>query len=225
MSESFRIEGNMLVSGDEKCHNCNGTGKAQETVHIICAKCGGTGNGPRGGKNGCKSCYGSGKKWTKTDTIVDCDRCKGAGKYPATHTSSLPEGMYRGLPMKVYRQNRDITFNESLLGIGCVHSTVDYGNAWDNLSDEELVEKERESTHWVQACKISRKTDADGVFELCDHVGIFVNRGGYSVRPVYASEIPGAQIALERSYDEGMAVGMKIAAEGGNGTIGGAFHS
>jgi len=69
--------------------------------------------------------------------------------------------------------------NESLLGFGCVYSITDYGEH-KKFTDNELIDKVRDSESFIQACKIAKD---DGT--LCDHVGIFCNNNGYSVRPVY----------------------------------------
>jgi hypothetical protein len=131
----------------------------------------------------------------------------------------MPDEMYLALPFKVYRHNRNLTYGEELLGWNCVYSCTDYGRSF-SASDDSVIADVR-SHRSTQLCKVASKS-----LELCDHVGIFVAANGYSVRPVFRPDGLDAlaTIASERPYNEGMAVGMKIAAAGGNGTLGAIFR-
>lgn len=91
------------------------------------------------------------------------------------------------------------------------------------MTDEALIAKikSEEDGHFLQLCKIANKEN-----RLADHIGIFVNRQGFSVRAVYESDATDAKrtIARERGKSEGFQVGAKIARNGGNGTLGAIYR-
>lgn len=200
-----------IVLGRRDCY----CGDGKQFGKVTCATCKGTGKGKRGAKNGCQSCHGSKVTYTKERTAT-CERCKGEhiGFEPETLYHHMPAEIWDALELRVYRSDRGISGNESFLGLGCVFSCQDYGRAY-NATDEAIIADVRsEKIH--QACKVTKK---DGT--LCSHVGIFVNKGGYSVRPVFDSveEVVSA-IVSERPEDEYRMVGNAIATNGGNGTFG-----
>ena len=212
----MRLEGNKVILEDQECWWCGSTGLAagQES----CLKCGGTGKGPKGGARGCRRCSGFGR--VRSEVLkVTCGCCKGTGRKPETDCDYMPKDMYLALPFKVYRHERLLTYGENLLGWGCVYSCTDYGRSYGATDESVLADVRSDSHCGVQLCKVAKN------LELCNHIGIFVAANGYSVRAVYRTDGLDAlaTIASERSYSDGMVTGMKIAAAGGNGTLGGIF--
>jgi hypothetical protein len=213
----MRLEGNKVILESTAC-TCTYSGKPGTVAkRISCPKCGGTGNGLKGGRNGCKKCYGFGTTYSDTETVT-CTACNGTALVPENNCNTMPDEMYLSLPFKVYRHERSLTYGESLLGWGCVYSCTDYGDAF-SASDESVIADVR--THlYVQLCKVANKEN-----QLCDHVGIFIARNGYSVRGVFRSDGLDAiaEIASQNSYADGMQQGTAIARDGGNGTLGGIY--
>ena len=123
----MRIEnGKLILDTPKACNGCHGKGKAARPVD--CSKCNGTGNGPRGGRNGCKNCI-NGKVYAYD---LDCPDCvekdldpKTSGKM--TRHDWVSKDLWSSLKMKVYRSSRPMSGNESILGLGCAFSCVDYG--------------------------------------------------------------------------------------------------
>ena len=213
----MRQEGNKVVLETKAC-SCTWRGTPGLVAKTIpCPTCKGTGRGPKGGVNGCRKCHGFRTTYSDTENVT-CSGCNGTAIVPENSCDTMPDEMYLALPFKVYRHNRLLTYGESLLGWGCVYSCEDYGRSF-KATDESVITDVRSHGH-VQLCKVVNKE-----LELCDHVGIFIAANGYSVRPVYRKDGLDAiaTIASERSYNDGMATGMKIAAAGGNGTLGAIF--
>lgn len=115
---------------------------------------------------------------TVGEYTVKCTQCGGTGKKKEEITDPFPTGLFGQLTFKVFRAERELTWNEQHLGAGCVFSCVDYGEAWKG-SDKELIVKVKAHT-WIQACKVAKD---DG--KLCSYVGIFVAPHGYSVRAIF----------------------------------------
>ena len=166
-------EGNKLVMGRKNCWHCH---EGTVGTNVTCTGCQGTGRS-KSGKQKCRTCRGT-KTVYNNDIRKPCDTCKGnpVNFNEETVYDHMPDAVWQSLTFKVYRHNRPITGNEALLGLGCVYSSQDYGAAWDANNDEALIASVKASGGH-QACKVAKK---DGT--LCDHVGIFVSRGGYSVR-------------------------------------------
>jgi hypothetical protein len=84
-------------------------------------------------------------------------------------------------------------------------------------TDEAIIAKVRTEERYTQLIKVANREN-----QLCDHIGIFVNRDGYSVRAIFSPDGQDAieTIAHERGKDEGLRVGVSIARNGGNGTLG-----
>ena len=207
----MRLDGNKVTLETKECISCQGTGRAAK--QIPCPACKGTGRGIKGGKNGCRKCSGFKTAYSSTETVT-CGGCEGTGKRPENDCDSMPDEWFASMPFRVYRHNREQTYNEYLLGIGCVYSCTDYGRAYAATDDKVIAEV---SSHtFVQLCKVARN------LTLCDHIGIFVNRDGYSVRAVYLPDAKDALtvIANERGKDDGFQTGSRLASEGLNGTIG-----
>jgi RecJ-like exonuclease len=212
-----------IVTFESKpCYGCseNGisTGKRFANEWQPCSECHGTGRGKRGGRNGCQKCNGMGKIIVQTSRLEICPNCNGTGKQPENNCDDIPAGWWQSFTFKVYRQERNQTYNEYLLGVGCVYSCTDYGTA-TGMTDEAIIAKVKseEDGHFLQLCKVANKEN-----RLADHIGIFVNRQGFSVRAVYESDATDTKriIARERGKDEGFRFGTAIARNGGNGTLG-----
>jgi len=159
---------------------------------------------------------GTNHQYVDTGTDNPCPSCGGTGRRNeslcGTYTTAE---LWRSLPFRVYRQDRAISWNESFLGYGCVYSCADYGRAWA-AEDSATLAAVREGDGRHQLIKVVRESD----MRLCDHIGIFLNRGGYSVRAVWGDPAPIAhRAASELSEDEGRIAGGRIAALGGNGTL------
>ena len=210
----MRLDGNKVILETREC-SCTWRGTpGLVAARVTCPVCKGTGNGKRGGRGQCKECHGFKTTYSRTENVV-CPQCDGTAIIPETSCDTMPDAMYLALPFKVYRHKRELTYAESLLAWDCVYSCTDYGRSF-KTTDEAVVNSVREHVR-VQLCKVANKE-----LELCDHVGIFIAQNGYSVRAVYRADGLDAlkTISSERSYADGMATGMKIAAEGGNGTLG-----
>ena len=212
----MRLDGKKIILETKEC-SCTWRGTPGLTAkQIPCPTCKGTGRGVKGGVNGCKECHGFRTAYSETENVT-CSACHGTAILPENSCDTLPDEIYLSLPFKVYRHNRQLTYGEELLGWGCVYSCTDYGCA-HSATDESVIADVRTHGH-VQLCKVAKDQ------ELCDHVGIFIAANGYSVRPVYRADGLDAiaTIASERSYSDGMTTGMRIAAAGGNGTLGAIF--
>lgn len=116
---------------------------------------------------------------------MTCRGCNGTAIVPETITDSVPQDIYRGLPVRIVDTGRENSWNESHLGMGCVYSCADYGRAYEAYAADPakgtamLIADVRSQTY-VQACKIARD---DGT--LCKGIVVMLNRNGYSVRAEY----------------------------------------
>jgi hypothetical protein len=213
----MKLEGKKVILETKDC-SCTWRGTPGLVAkRVACPTCKGTGRGVKGGRDGCKKCHGFRTAYSDTENVT-CSACNGTARVPENSCDTMPDEMYLGLPFKVYRHARQLTYGESLLGWGCVYSCEDYGTAY-HASDEKILADVRAHLG-VQLCKVANKE-----LELCDHIGIFIAANGYSVRAVYRADGLDAiaTIASERSYSDGMVTGLRIAANGGNGTLGGIF--
>ena len=209
----MRRDGNRVILETRACVWCDGTGQAAKQV--VCSACKGTGNGIHGGRSGCRKCSGMGHVYSRTITET-CTLCNGSGQVPENNCDSMPNEWWPDFQFRVYRQDRKQTYNEYLLAHGCVYSCTDYGTAAES-TDEAIIAKVKSEERFTQLIKV-----ADSENRLCDHIGIFVNRDGYSVRAIFSPDGQDAieTIAHERGKDEGLRVGVSIARNGGNGTLG-----
>jgi hypothetical protein len=185
----MKIENGKMIYGKKDCQCEDGT----SSTRINCLECNGTGKGKRGAEKGCKKCYGTKFDWDHKNRTT-CDICKGEYKNfeDEIQTDYIPEEMWEGMNFKVYRHNRQISLNESVFGLNCVYSCSDYGRTFKENNDEKLIQ-EVKSHNAVQASSIVDKNDF-----VCDHIGIFVSNGGYSVRPVFNLIETIKEIALEK---------------------------
>jgi hypothetical protein len=172
----MKIENGKVVFERKDCWQCN---KGQKARIIPCPECKGTGRGKRGGARGCKKCNGF-RTSCSWDDPVPCDACQGnyQNHEPEDATDYLPAGAFASLTFKVYRVTREMTWGESHIGLGCVYSCTDYGRS--NAATDDAIIADVKNHSGVQACKV---IDAQG--NLCDHIGIFVRQGGYTVKAVF----------------------------------------
>lgn len=204
----MKIENGMIVLGTRLCSFCEGTKGQVERIRCplydkamrgkACPHCGATRK--------------DGHRYLETGKMVPCGFCNGSG-VKQEDMCDTADSIYHAMTFKVYRQDREATWNELHLGAGCVYACADYGRAWNSPEeDEKLIEVARNHT-FIQACKIARNNG-----QLANHIGIFVNCGGYSVRPVFTMEETAARIAGEPGETAARIIGGAIAAQGGNGT-------
>lgn len=172
----MRLENGKVVLERKNCWCGDGT----KPAGVPCPGCEGTGNGKRGGKGQCKNCFGLGKVYNSGKRVV-CDICKGQyeNAEPETFCDTIPLSIYTTIPVVVYRTGQPMNFLESLIGMGCLYSCTDYGRAWNDKTDEKLIQEVKIQQH-TQATKVCKE---DGTF--CNHIGIFVRRTGYTVQAVF----------------------------------------
>ena len=205
-----------------KCWDCKGTKKVEKFISCPLNNKPVKGKGYPKGK--CPHCGTKSKDRHGTigTHIIKCSTCNGNGTIKENICSQSKKGdqIYRDLPFIVYGEStRKQTYNEYLLGFNCVYSTTDYGDH-KSLTDKELIDKVKEHD-WVQFIKISKeRVKGDKEYYICDHIGIFTNQSGYSVRPVYKdnneTEI---KLALESPKMEGFMKGIELSKENKNGTL------
>jgi hypothetical protein len=113
-----------------------------------------------------------------------------------------PKEMWQGLTFKVYRSDRPQTIGEYLLGHDCAYSCTDYGGH-KRLTDDELIHDVQFREYSDQASKFAdRKTG-----KVCDHMGIFCNDNGYSVKAVFGS---GEAVQNDLAAGLDVATGMRV---------------
>lgn len=183
----FDMTARALVLGKKDCTTCRyGAGeRGQYTGKKTCDKCNGTGAGPRGGRHSCRACSGFGTQ-PDFDNPIACPVCGGDWQdaMDETFTDEAPVGAVLSMPIVVARLDRNNTFNENYIGLGCLWSATDYGTAAET-SDEDLILKIRHEleTQRTQATKIVRPYErGQTVALLHDTLVIAVTRNGYSVR-------------------------------------------
>jgi RecJ-like exonuclease len=204
----MKIVDGKIVLEIKACSACDGKGEREEYMTCpnwnkamrgkACSFCGSTTKHNHSGKH--------------TGKMIPCQRCNGTGKEMEDLYNYAPEAIWQGLTFKVYRQDRQNTWNESFMGFGCVYSSEDYGQAAGMTDDEVIANVKASRSH--QAVKFAKEDNT-----LADHIGIFVTRNGYSVRAVFSGvKAVADKIAHEPSPAVARLVGGMIAAEGGNGT-------
>jgi hypothetical protein len=201
------------------CTRCHGSGLV--STRIDCRTCKGTGKGARGGVRGCKSCYGSGNGYDHVNRST-CEKCNGSPQRAEMETwcDGVPTEAVAALQLRIARQDRAVSWNESFLGLGCLWSSADYGRAWERedieiLSDirEKLLADRTQATKLLAAGYDREATTAEIVRGLV----IVVTHGGYSVR----ADTELAESNAEREPDRAVAlqIGMAVYRSGGNGTM------
>jgi hypothetical protein len=203
----MRIKNGKAIYEEVQCWHCNGTGKIKQGISCPlywqpvahhpghkCPHC--------GAKN--KDSHG-----LIGEEIIECYICNGKGVRVEDRHDYMPNGFFQSLDFKVYRSNRPQTMNEYLLGFDCVFSCTDYGQ-YKSMTDEELIVHVKESTTH-QYCSVVDKDNT-----ICDHIGIFCNDNGYSVRAVF-KQVPDIN-SMEIERDKGMLRGSLLAGQGLPGT-------
>jgi len=169
MNYAFQVVDCRICEGTGKYqywHPCPNQDKAMRGKH--CPHCGST------------TKYGH--RHIIDDYISDCKSCRGTGKVQEDICSRVPKELLNTIPIKVYRDGHETTWNEAYLGYNLVLSVVDYGRS-SKMTDEEFIKDAREHMSYVQYTNIGVEIDQDSI-ELCDHLGIFVGTLGYNVKKV-----------------------------------------
>lgn len=208
-----------VVLGLRECSSCSGSLRVNDWV--TCTACKGTGkldpSKPKG--RNCPVCkesssYARGKVLALNCKDCHCTTTETPGMQAENICDTVPKEWIDALEIKVYRSNRPQGISENLFGSG-LYSCVDYGR-WQKRTDEDLIVDVRGSATYVQAIKIvNRET-----LQLCSSLGVFCNDGGYSVMPVFEdAQAVEAKLKRQLTYEEGMYVGTKLAAEGLPGSL------
>jgi hypothetical protein len=148
-------DGNKLVLQRKSCYCADGGNHPGFVLKPMpCQKCKGTGNGARGGKGSCRDCYGSGKTYSEKDLIV-CPTCLGNWKdFELENTCDyLPRDIFLDIPVKVFRSEREATWNENWLGVCCLFTCCDYGDAYRRICDADLIAELHSIDHMSQLCR------------------------------------------------------------------------
>ena len=182
------------------CRSCHYAAKpGMQYAQDKCTKCGGTGNGPRGGAGGCKTCHGW-KTVTNTEKFVPCSTCKGDYEGASMESScdhpddATMARLIELIPVtKVMRNHERQTFNEQHIGLGCIYTSVDYGDAWA-ASDDDVRAKVTETLlrDRTQLIKLEVRSMSEGnTVKLADEINVIVKPTGYSVvAVVYLDGVP-----------------------------------
>lgn len=202
------------------CGRCKFTPGTVAT-EIPCPTCGGSGKGLRGGARGCRKCSGFGRAYDQENRST-CPKCDGKPQRTERESwcDAAPAEAIAALQLRIARQDRDTSWNESYLGLNCLWSTTDYGDAWKR-SDLEVLTGVREKLlgDRTQATKLlASDYDREATtLPMVRGVVVVVSRNGYSVRPDTAA----AENLAEREPDYTTAhiVGMAVFNAGGNGTL------
>lgn len=203
----MRLEHGKIILERRECWQCRGTRKVNEW--IPCTACKGTG---KKGARLCLTCKPQASFKRGFVLSIDTGVCQGCtdGTQAENFGESIPLSVWESLPIKVYRSDRQQTYGEYLLAVGCLWSSTDYGEH-KKLTDEQLIAKVRSNGFGIpQASKVCTP---EGV--LCDHIGIFTNHNGYTPKAVFDTPVAPNGLSVER----GIAVGERLASEGLNGTL------
>ena len=149
-----------------------------------------------------------------------CRQCNGEKRVQGTLGASLPVHIWESLEFRVYRSNRKQSYNENLLGFGCIVSVTDYGEHRKKTDEELIADVKRKGC--VKGINVAEAVNKERTIgKLCNHVGIFCSDQGYSVRAVFESDASDAQeqINQELPYAVGMMYGTLLAGVGLNGTL------
>ena len=195
----MKIENGTVVLETTSCH-CSSTPTPGQIVPLrSCCQ-----------KKRCGVCKGEGYVRLAAET---CSTCKGTTRRTETLSDYASQEMIDSVPLRILRADRQASWNESYLGFGCVYSCIDYGDA-ARQSDEALLARLKERNTHFQACHFVRLENRLPV-ELVEAFGVYVNRNGFSVRPIFAST------GLKKFNRPGtdIAVGLAVANAGGYGTL------
>lgn len=214
----MRIENKKLIFEREQCFGCHGKGQIIERV-----ECPNSGQVMRGRVPGgkCPHCGATRKhehRYLDTGRMITCPSCDGTGDKAETRYSfmnlDIVAEILEVVPMFVIEGfRREISMNESLLGIGLIAGITDYQD-WTVANPKMLIERVRTRLlkDITQACNYC---DEDG--NLCKSIGISPHTSGWSARPIY-KEADELAPFLEIGEGAGILRGNLIAGMGGNGT-------
>ncbi len=210
----MKIANGQIILEVVPCFYCHGTRKVNEWVK--CSICNGTGKKANSNRR-CPTCGDNFHNSLIRGKVLSigtgiCESCVDGTEVETLYDHATSE-IWKSLNFKVYRSDRHQTINEYLLGNGCVYSCTDYG-AYQKLTDGELIEKVKESSSH-QAISFSTK---EGL--VCDHIGIFCNNQGYSVKAVFTVSPKEIEKEFKKGLcvETGMMVGGELAKQGLNGT-------
>jgi len=179
----------MIIKFKEKdCWNCGGTGK-----YNYWSPCPNYGKSMRKGCPVCKATRKAEHKYSQDYELTPCKMCKGTGKLMETACSYVPGAVLAAIPVAVYRDYHETTWNEAYLGAGFAVSVLNYSDG-KNLTDDQVIKMARNHLTHVQYCNIG--TEVEGGIELCDHLGIFTGTLGFNVRKVMSNE----EVKLLKEY-------------------------
>ena len=195
----------------KNCTNCFAEPGTVAT-RIDCPTCGGTGKGLRGGDRGCKKCHGFRYDYDQ-DNRSTCPNCNGTPERAEMEnwTDSTPVEALAALQLRVARQDRATSWNEQFLGLNCLWSTTDYGDAWEHTDLEVLTAvrgkllADRTQASKLLACAYDRDAPT---LPMVRGVVVVVSRNGYSVR----TDTAAAENLAEREPDRTTAhiIGMTV---------------
>jgi hypothetical protein len=201
------------------CTACFGSGLV--STRIDCRACNGSGNGPRGGKGRCPKCHGYGNDYDHVNQST-CEKCNGSPHRAESENwcDNTPAEAVAALQLRVARQDREVSWNESYLGLNSLWSCQDYGTAWERPDIEVLSDvREKLLNDRTQAVKLlAGDYDRDATTApIVRGLVVVVSRGGYSVRA--DTSLAESLAEREPDYTTAHIVGMAVYNAGGNGTM------
>jgi hypothetical protein len=169
----MKIVNGKAVFEEVQCWHCEGTGKYE--YFITCPNW----RKPVAHKPGrkCEICGSKNQHDHKVvgSEIRDCTICNGKGSMMENLYDSDRGGVWKTLPVKLIRSNREQTWAEAYLGVG-LWSCTDYG-AHQKMTDEELIQKlHEERSGYHQFCKY-----VDKELNVAPEIVVLCNDMGYSV--------------------------------------------
>jgi hypothetical protein len=175
-----------IVLGTKSCHWCGDTKHpGLMASRKTCPKCKGTKRGPRGGRGGCRDCDHNGQVYDH-ENLITCGACNGTKIVPENICDTITAAQWQSMEFKVIRdENGRFGFNESYLGLGYVSTCVDYGTAWGRNNADELIEKVKADSNFIQATKIAKND-----LTVCKYIAILVSKSGYKIKAVFDGDDP-----------------------------------
>lgn len=214
----MHIENGKIIFGRKKCISCQGKGETVE--RIACTHYGKTVRG-RFPNGVCPECGAKNKhshRYLETGNMIVCWSCEGKGDVAEDRfshvTTETMKQIIEIVPLIVIKgPKREISMNESLLGIGLIVGITDYRD-WTVADPEELIDVVRTQilNDTSQALNYCDKEE-----NLCNAIGISPHTSGWSARPIF-EEADKLAAYLEIGESAGMLRRGIIAASGGNGT-------
>lgn len=226
MNTRFQVVNGKLEIGQADCFcalNPEIAGKERLFKFKDCSACKGSGKKGRGNCQSCNASYNQSCRYQfnyppagkLTDhsnfDLIPCRQCNGnwEGTKEGSITDHLPAEIMASFEVKVYgNKTREASWNEEHLALGCLYSCS--GLSWKHTTIEKEVESVKKSIlNGTQACKVAKD---DGT--LADHIGIFLNDYGYSVRAVYSLKETATAILNEANAAEVMQNYQRLKKEG-----------